>query len=871
MRKLSHLVAGCLVLPLAVTFAAQDVLNLVPKPVEVRRLRGWFEVKPGEVAIQLGVKASEEDSFAAKLLQEEIQYDLGVVVPLGEARRSIILAIPSRDHELAEICRKEKCLPDSELGDQGYLLVVRSKRVVVAANSSAGLFYGVQTLRQLMRGNARGNRIPCVWIRDFPALPYRGQQDDLSRGPVRTKEFLKQEIRRMAELKLNMTTYYTEHVFRTESHPEFAPPGAALTPEDVAELAEYAKKYHVTLIGNFQSFGHFRNILKHPKFEHLGESDWVLSPAYEESYQLLSDILREVASAYPSRFFNVNCDETWGLGTGASQPMVEAKGVAGVYASHLSWLHDELAKYGKRMMMWGDIALQHPEMLEQLPRDIIMLSWGYDPRDSFVEAIRPFREAGFDVFVCPGISCWNRMFPDFHTARINIRNYVRDGLAEGAIGMLNTAWYDDGEGVFSVNWYGIAYGAEQAWNPQPLEDTTFARRFSAAVYGDGSGLVGRAVEALSALHRDGPSEGLWIRNFWKPLLPARGGRLALSLVGWPQTEERLRQVREWLDKASVSHYAADLDYIRLAAERIGLVPKLRKAVICAAEDYRKACLAKLGSEEGGAYLRSAIAAIADAESDLFHFRQRYAQLWLRENRVWWLENNLAKFDGLLADLRQVEDWLVRAAWDWEKGVPIPAPRDIRLEVRELVGDFFNQWLVCGPFRDPRVVLSQAPGRRTNCGGLDVDYLAPIGGEAEVRPSEGDTAYSPQGEKRVWRLVEVEGSSVDLAALFPDAEYSSVYAYAEVELAEALSTEMLVGSNDGVRVYVNGNLVHENPRSRRLTVDEDVVPIQLLPGVNRILLKIGQCGGGWGFSFRIRDLQLKAEGYRYRAGPVTRAH
>lgn len=843
-------------------FLVAEELNLVPRPVHLERLSGWFSFAPGEAAVVLGARASAEDSFACELLREEVQADLGQTLPLGRGRREVYLVLPARDGEFAEVCAAERALPDSQLGDQGYLLVVRPRRVVVAANSSTGLFYGVQTLRQLLRGNAEGNRIPCVRIRDYPALRYRGQQDDLSRGPVRTKEFLKQEIRRLAELKLNLTTYYTEHVFRTQSHPEFAPPGGSLSPEEIAELAEYARRYHVELVGNFQSFGHFRNILKHPKFERLGESDWVLSPALEESYVLLADVLREVAQAYPGPFFNVNCDETWGLGTGASRALVEEKGLARVYAEHLNWLRDQLARYGKRMMMWGDVALSHPEIISLLQRDVIMLSWGYDPRASFVDAIRPFRQMGFEVFVCPGVSCWNRLFPDFQTARVNIRNYVRDGVGEGASGMLNTAWYDEGEGFFSANWYGIAYGAEQAWNPTPSEDPTFARRFSAAVYGDRENRIGQAVELLSSLHHQGPPEGLWTRVFWKPLLAAKGARHVLDVSSWAQTEEAVLRVVRTLRDAPVRHYAEDVNFIRFAAERVAAIPRMRRAVLSAASEYRKACLARPRSEEGSVHLHAAASAVAQARQQLFDLRQRYVALWLAENRVWWLENNLAKFDAALEELRQVEDWLLRAAWDWEKGQSIPAPRDIRLEVEELSGDFFRSWLLCGAFRNPRATGGQAPGLRENCGGLDIDYLEPVGGECQARPNPGDVVKLPDGTVLAWQAAEFPSAAIDLRGRFADREYVSAYAYCELQLPRSLSASILLGSNDDVRVYVNGALVHENRRSRSLTVDEDVIPVQLSPGTNRILVKVGQCGGAWGFSFRILGLGVKNQGHRY---------
>jgi hypothetical protein len=83
-------------------------------------------------------------------------------------------------------------------------------------------------------------------------------------------------------------------------------------------------------------------------------------------------------------------------------------------------------------MMWGDIAVNNPEITRNLPRDLIVLSWGYDAKPSFKHAIQPFTRLGFDFWVCPGVSCWGRIWPDFGIARINIHNYIRDGYRHGA-------------------------------------------------------------------------------------------------------------------------------------------------------------------------------------------------------------------------------------------------------------------------------------------------------------------------------------------------------------------------------------------------------------------------------------------------------
>src|SRR5690606_23013754 len=102
-------------------------------------------------------------------------------------------------------------------------------RIIVASGTPTGVFYGVQTLKQLLRAYAHDSRLPAMKVVDWPDLRYRGTMDDISRGPVPTLSYMKEQIRRMAELKLNVFTHYVEHVVRTDQHPEFAPPDGSLS------------------------------------------------------------------------------------------------------------------------------------------------------------------------------------------------------------------------------------------------------------------------------------------------------------------------------------------------------------------------------------------------------------------------------------------------------------------------------------------------------------------------------------------------------------------------------------------------------------------------------------------------------------------
>jgi hypothetical protein len=161
-------------------------------------------------------------------------------------------------------------------------------------------------------------------------------QDDISRGPVPTKEYMRSQIRRCAELKYNLVSYYTEHIVKTKRHGDFAPVGGGISIEEWKDLSDYAAKYYIEIVGNFQSLGHFEKILSDPQYAPLGETKQMLSPIRPESFKLLSDIYAEMPPVFSSGFFNVNCDETWDLGRGESKKQVDSLGIGRVYANHIN-------------------------------------------------------------------------------------------------------------------------------------------------------------------------------------------------------------------------------------------------------------------------------------------------------------------------------------------------------------------------------------------------------------------------------------------------------------------------------------------------------------------------------------------------------
>ncbi|MCF0207770.1 MAG: family 20 glycosylhydrolase, partial [Bacteroidales bacterium] len=367
---------------------------------------------------------------------------------------------------------KTKIVPQlavPQFEEQAYRLTVSKKGIFIEATTQQGLFYGLQSARQLYNyhknsADATISSVPCQVVLDYPALQYRGWMDDISRGPIPTMDFLKKEILTMAYYKMNCFTLYTENVFHYESQPT-ASPVDALTAAEIKELEDFAAGFYVEIIGNQQVFAHAEKFLKNPFYSHLADTKTNFNPELEETYTLLYQILDEVAKAYKSPLFNINCDETEGLGSGFAKDYVGKVGAGKAYYQHIIKMKEHLDKYGKRTMMWGDIVAKDPEIAANLPKDILMIVWSYVALDSFDEMLKPFVDSGFDFIVASGVSCWSTVFPDVEVYLKNIANLIRDGYRNKAKGVLNTAWDDFGESFFNGTWHGHVWAAEMSWKP----------------------------------------------------------------------------------------------------------------------------------------------------------------------------------------------------------------------------------------------------------------------------------------------------------------------------------------------------------------------------------------------------------------------
>ena len=673
MTKAFYLFIGLLTLTGWSLASSEQGLRLVPFPKTITLQPGNFSLRS---ALVLEVPADQEETFG-RLLNEELKR-----AGLKEARVRVLASARPAFRLTARKLPLVLPAAPSEKGPESYGLEVRPQEVVCAANDAAGLFYGLQTLCQLIRANRQGDTLPSLKISDWPALRWRCFQDDLTRGPSSTLATLRFEALLAAQFKLNLMTYYMESQFIFKKHPAIGPTNGSLNATELAELVKYAKPLHLDILGNQQSFGHFGAILSHPEYAGLRETPDVLSPVREGTYQLLDDLYSEVCPALPFPWFNVCCDETGGLGTGPSKDLVAKVGVGGVYVSHIRRIHDLLRdKHQKRMMMWGDIILQHPGNLKDIPKDTIMLTWGYDARASFEDQIIPFAKSGYEFFVCPGVSDWSRILPDFGVALTNIQNFVRDGVKHGALGMINTDWEDDGEALKAVKWHADAWAAECAWNGSTTSPADFHRRIGAVLFGETGDHFGQAIELLAQTHRLPPMKGMFNARFWENDFVPNASPAAIQTTA----SNLLAIVRPALAQLEACRREARcnlqvLEVFQLGARRMELIGQRMLDGLAAAQLYEQAARTTAGRERLGE-VEALIRKNRDAHELI---GQQFAELWLAESKPYALDWTLKRYTQAVGAYDALLGKLASARTAVAQGGPLPEPSELGLAMPETI-------------------------------------------------------------------------------------------------------------------------------------------------------------------------------------------
>jgi len=476
-------------------------LYVIPYPQQVL-FGGDAFIFQSELNIVLDKDHSKADEFTATELIRDLKSEWNIDAAINQKRNNFSVILSRR-----------KSL--SKRGKQGYELSVTKNAITISSAGEEGLFYGTQTLLQLIQKSAGGYKVIGLKITDWPDIAERAVHYDTKHHQDKM-EYVRSFIKELARYKINLFVWEWEDKFLYPSHPEISAPGA-FTTKEIQDLTDYARKYHIQIAPLVQGLGHVSFILKWPQFapwREVAASNWEFCPLKEGSYKLLFDLWKDAMDATKgSTYFHFGSDETYELGEcPACKQKASEIGKKGVY--HL--FGDKAAKFiqsqGRKPMMWESSAglLQAYAEKKFTPNKNIVLTeemgevgvdkarqaknlgykvFFYDPNPGTEPLFLPYLYREED-YVIDEASAANNPYPQLKGKRkiagclehsyVQLKEAAASGLFDGVI---RTSW--DDAGLHNQQWMlCFLTTAESSWNGHAPDMNEFKETFFNNYYGE---------------------------------------------------------------------------------------------------------------------------------------------------------------------------------------------------------------------------------------------------------------------------------------------------------------------------------------------------------------------------------------------------
>lgn len=524
------------------------------------------------------------------------------------------------------------------LPHEAYALTVAASGITVAYGDAAGAFYAMSTLVQLCE--SYGRSLPCLVIEDRPAFRTRGYMLDIGRNKVPKLSEIEALCDWLASIKINHVELYMEGVpFEYPSMPWMWEKRDLLTGEDILALDAYCRDRFIELVPTQNNFGHmdkwlkkeYRDLAECPDGFHFQGGFFpeprCLNPLDPRSEGLVNRLADDLLPYFSSDKYNVCCDETLELGQGYAKEACEKDGKGRVYLEFLKKVCAAARRHGKQALFWDDIIINYPELLPELPQDVIALEWGYMPNQPSEEHCRQLHELGVRYYVCPGTGAWNTLLGKTGQMIANIRNAAEYGLRWGAEGLLNTDWGDCGHPqVISTSRSGILYGAALAWSPAESRDMDLAAALDEHVYMDAAHVMGQLVLDAGNYYKE---EKVQPHNITQLFLHLISGLDAVNLADQftPEDYDKLdayfAELSGRLERVDLRAPDGALT-VREFGNAIGILRQMVNA--------GRYCRAALDKDE-----RAASDLLRGLSRDLPQLTNEWRGLWLGRNKFSWLD------------------------------------------------------------------------------------------------------------------------------------------------------------------------------------------------------------------------------------------
>jgi len=416
---------------------ARPLIYPVPRQTE---LRGRPFTLRSDCLIALPAADAARDASLARFLSQELsdRYDLQLQTKHLEklpATGKVIVLGSCQNPLVRECCHKHGVeLTPQNPGPEGYVLLVDENAIMIGGSDERGAFYGLQSLRQLIRRGENGVEVPGIRVRDWPDKLFRGVKLYLpGRGSIPYLRNLIRDV--MALYKFNTLMMEMNACMRLDRHPEvnagwldFArdtnygrlnyPPGSLhgreqnsshhdccdgsfLEKDEVVDLVRWAAEHHIEVVPEVPSLTHgFYLLARHKDLSDVPGDKWpdTLCPSEPRTYQLVFEVMDEYIEVMKPHMLHAGHDE-WFAPFGEC-PRCHGKEPGEIYGEDLRKVHAHLAERNIKMAIWGDYLLEAvrgkglqkrtapdgwnytspgamtPEQVKKLvPKDILLFNW----------------------------------------------------------------------------------------------------------------------------------------------------------------------------------------------------------------------------------------------------------------------------------------------------------------------------------------------------------------------------------------------------------------------------------------------------------------------------------------------------------------
>jgi hexosaminidase len=656
-----RIVVSCFLL--ALPLAAHN--PLLPRPQELHYGTGRFALKGAHIAV--AGTAAAEDRFAASELAAALHVPVanGAGPAIVLKRTGAVDALPGADEHTG---------PDSR---EAYTLRITATGVAIESRSSAGVYYGTQTLRQMVE---EGAFLPAAEIRDWPGLPYRAFMMDMSHAQLPTVGEIERQLDFLARWKTNQYYFYSEASIELKGFPLLMA-DARFTPDEVRRVVLYARDRHIDVVPNLELYGHMHDLFRVERyagmgvFPHGGE----FSRRDPHLRELLSDWIAQISGLFPSPFLHIGFDETWTL---EREARAMGQTPEQLYLAQLREVSAMVEQHGKHAMAWADMLEKYPAMIPQVPKGVIATPWHYMPSEipRYPRILAEFRKAGVPTVVQGAVLNWIWTTPDYNRSFENIDALLAAGREGGTLGFVNSGWTDETLNLMRESWPGIAYGSVASWESGPADRATFFDRYAAVLYPPSVAPdVSAALTALSraqSLLQRGVGDNT-IGAFWaNPFAPDRLKRAQAHADDLRQCRLAAEEAQTHLMTALRGRDDLTLRTLLMGAQLDDYDALKAIYAIEIAGFWKQASESRTHTDVNGLLYRETSDRYHTRTSDLMdivsEMRDRFHDIWLAQYTPFRLRATLEKFDLEFQYWWKLQMRIREVTEHYRDGQPLPA-------------------------------------------------------------------------------------------------------------------------------------------------------------------------------------------------------